>query len=206
MRLLHAFIISAMLATTPTAFAADNSDDDDDVLELSVDENLATPSVPSNAKAYIRASIDQLRRHMVKDGFTVSTTRDGEVLQVVIPCSTLFAPCATELKPSANDVLRNFGIVVREPAKYKLIVAVNADDTGDEMYADSITAARANAIDDYLWQLAGQRDTNVVPYGLGKDEPLEPNTTRHGRAANRRVDFFIVPDRGLLEMAGVKRK
>ena len=51
----------------------------------------------------------------------------------------------------------------------------------------------AGAIDDLLWQLADNDDTNIVIYGIGKDEPLNDNTTRRERRANRRVEFYIVP-------------
>lgn len=177
-----------------------------DPLELSVDENIATPEVPRKAKAYVTTAIDQLRRHFVKGGYTVEVLRDGEVLEITLPCSDLFGAGSVELKPKAADLLQPFRTVVREPSRYKILVAVHTDDTGDEQYTDSISAARANAIDDCLWQLAGENDTNVIPYGIGKDEPRVSNATRAGRAANRRVEFFIVPDTGLLEMAGIRPK
>ena len=70
---------------------------------------------------------------------------------------------------------------------------MHSDDTGDDAYSDALTEARANAVDDLLWQLADRRDTNVVIYGLGKDEPVNANDTRNRRRANRRVEFYIVP-------------
>jgi len=181
-------------------------DEEIDVLDLRLDENIGTPEVPRKAQQYIRAAMDHLRRHLTKNGFDAKSVRDGEVIGVNIPLSTLFAPCSLELKDSAKDLFQPLGVIVREPSKYKILVAVHTDDTGDDQYADSISAARANALDDCLWELAGEKETNVIPYGIGKDEPIEPNTSSKGRAINRRVEIFIVPDRGLLEMAGVKLK
>lgn len=181
--------------------------EDADVLQMDVDQNIAVPAVPAKAKTYVKTAMDQLRRHLAKNGIKASAIRGGEVLQVVVPCDSLFRPCSDELKPTAGKFLRNLGVVVREPGRYKVIVAVHADDTGDDDYADTLTIDRANSIDEYLWELSGQKDTNVIPYGLGKDEFLEPlNNTRRARAANRRVEFFIVPDKVLLQMAGVKIK
>lgn len=177
-----------------------------DALELSIDDNLAVPSVPKKAQNYVKAAIDQLRRHLLKDGLPASLMRNDEVLCITIPCADLFAPCSVTLKAGAADKLRPLSVVVREPRKYKVLVAVHADDTGDDMYADSITEARANAIDDFLWQLAGQQDTNVIPYGIGKDDPVKPNSNRSNRAANRRVEIFIIPDDGLIQMATGRRK
>lgn len=177
-----------------------------DALELSISENLDTPAVPAKARAYVRTSMDQLRRSLLKHNYDVVATRDGEVLEVTIPARSLFAAGATALKPSGTKLLQRIGALATEPSKYKIIIAAHADDTGDEAYADSITAARANAIDDLFWQISGQQDTNTVPYGLGRDEPRVPNTTRANREINRRIEIYIVPDYGLLEMAGVKRK
>ena len=178
----------------------------DEALDLSVAQNIEKPSVPRKAETYVRTAMDQLRRHLVKNGLDVKTIRDGEVLQVTIPCSSLFGIGSVELKASAVNELRKLSAVVREPHKYKVLVAVHTDDTGDNQYADSISASRANAIDDGLWHIAGEKDTNVIPYGIGKDEPIVPNTSRNNRERNRRVEIYIIPDIALIEMSGVKIK
>lgn len=180
-------------------------EDEPDYLDLSIAENIETPAVPAKAKTYVRTAIDQLRRSLIKQGYSVEPARNGEVLEITIPCHELFAPCDTKLKPSGIKRLEALGSLAADP-NYKLLIAAHTDNTGDDQYADSVTAARANAVDDLLWQLAGQRNTNTVPYGLGRDEPLHANDTRAGRDANRRVEIYIVPARGLLDLAGVRRK
>lgn len=206
-RILSSVALAVALTFIPAVHAAgDESAAEVDNLDLSVDENIAMPQVPPKARAYVKSAMDQLRRYFLKYEFAVAPVRDAEVLQVTIPCSRLFGANSTELKPSAAAVLKPFGIVVLEPDKYKVLVTVHTDDTGDDMYADSITAARANAIDDYLWQLADGRDTNVIPYGIARDDLLQPNTSITNRAANRRVELYIIPDKGMLRAAGVKVK
>lgn len=187
-------------------FGAAFSQTPESPLDMSVLENINTPAIPAKGKAYVRTAMDQLRRNLVKNGFEVSNEREGEVLKITIPCEVLFSIGAIDLKPSAGDKLRRLGSIVREPEKYKVLVTVHTDDTGDELYADSISAARANAIDDGLWQIAGEKETNVIPYGIGKDEPLKPNNSRANRALNRRVEIYIVPDEGMLLLAGIKKK
>lgn len=205
LRKLPLLLAAAAIAAAATIRAAEPVAEPD-VLDMSIDENLATPEVPRKAKAYVHAAMDQLRRHLIKNGMTVEALRDGEVLEITVPASRLFAATAVEPKASATEALRPLGMVARDPDKYKIIVAVHTDDTGDDKYADSISGARANAVDDCLWILAGEKDTNVVPYGIGKDEPRVPNTSMANRAQNRRVEIFVVPERGMLEQAGVKRK
>lgn len=200
-------ILAAVMTAMPaTAFAQADPEPVPDALEMSIDDNIATPAVPSKARTYVRTAVDQLRRMLLRSGMNVESMRDGEVLEITLSCTSLFAAGSTEIKKSGIELLKPLATVVRDPAKYKVLVAVHTDDTGDTMYADSITAARANAIDDCLWTMAGERDTNVIPYGLGRDEPRVPNTSRANRETNRRVEIYIVPDEGLLEMAGVRRK
>lgn len=201
--LLTLILVLSFSSLCPVAMADEN---EVDVLDLRLDENIATPEVPKKAKQYVHTAMDHLRRHLNKNGLNAVSARDGEVLEITIPASELFATGSLELKPSAKTKFQALGVVLREPLKYKVLLAVHTDDTGDNQYADSISAARANAIDDCFWEIAGQKDTNVIPYGIGKDEPIDSNTSRNGRAKNRRVEIFIVPDRGLLELAGVKFK
>lgn len=197
--LLTTIFIAGAAAIGPLAFASPANDDNTevDVLDLSISENMATPAVPGKSLGYVKGAMDQLRRYLAKDSLQVDVLRNNDVLQITIPCSDLFGPGSTELKQSAVEVLKPLRMVVREPEKYKILIAVHSDNTGDDIYADSITAARANAIDDLLWELASNQDTNVIPYGLGKDSPLHSNTSMINRALNRRVEIFIVPDRGL---------
>lgn len=189
-----------------TISAADSADTEVSAFDLTFSENLEQPAVPNKARQYVTTAMDQIRRQLLKNELLTHTIRNGEVVQVTISCADLFAPGAIELKPKADDLLRHFSAILREPSKYKVVVAVYSDNTGDDMYADSITSARANAIDDYFWTLMGEAETNVIPYGMGKDNPVKPNDSMLGRAINRRVEIYIVPDWGLLQAAGVRRK
>lgn len=173
--------------------ATPDGDSAPDEMELSVDENIATPKVPKKAQTMVRATIDGLRRSLIKQGLNVASMRNAEVLQVTVPCSSLFAPNAKALKASAEKILSPIVTVAKQPELYKILIAVHADNTGDDTYADELTEARANAIDDYLWEKAGQIETFVVPYGLGHDEPLTNNDSALNRHKNRRVEIFIVP-------------
>lgn len=200
-------LASGLLMLLPASAAADNtSAEAPDVLEMSLDQNINYPQVPKKAKSYVASVMDNLKRMLNKSGYEARLSRDGEVVEFSVRCDKLFAPGAVDLKPGADKVLHPLGAIVRDNTLYKVLVAVHTDDTGDEEYADSISAARANAIDDYLWTLAGEIDTNLVPYGIGKDEPVKPNNSMAGRAANRRVEFFIVPDQELIARGGAKFK
>lgn len=184
------FAICAVLTSAHPVNAADN---DSDPAELSFEENISTPSIPSRKKEYVRSKIDQIRRNLERAGLKCTEQRQGEVLVATIPCSALFGPNSTVLTSKAADILGALRSLSNQASRFKLIIAVHTDDTGDEIYADQITADRANAIDDFIASQPQLSQLTVIPYGIGHDEPLTKNETMKSRAVNRRVELYIVP-------------
>jgi outer membrane protein OmpA-like peptidoglycan-associated protein len=86
------------------------------------------------------------------------------------------------------------------PTLYKLLVVVHSDDAGDEAYSDRLTEERSNAIDEYFSETLGD-NLNLVPYGVGFDDPCASNNSIAGRKANRRVEVYIIPEKQTVEMA-----
>lgn len=187
MKLRH--ILLCVLAAAASVASAQTADPAD----LSLEDNINTPAIERKRHAAAAEKAQKLSASLRRKGLRTATLRNGEVVLATMPCDTLFAANATDPKPEALVRLRALTEVVGQPGEYKVLVAVHSDDTGDDAYSDALTEARANAVDDLLWQLADRRDTNVVIYGLGKDEPVNANDTRNRRRANRRVEFYIVP-------------
>lgn len=180
-------IVLLLLCAIPRAAAQT------DAADLDLDTNINTPAIPQKRRAEAADHARRLAASLRTTGMRASTIREGEVVLATLPCDTIFPANSTEPKREALHRMRGLKSIVEDNDRYKVLVAVHADDTGDDAYSDALTEARANAVDDLLWQLAGRDDTNVVIYGLGKDEPLNDNTTRADRRANRRIEFYIVP-------------
>lgn len=172
-----------------------------DPAELSFGENVANPKPAAKGLRDLQDYMKSLEGSFVKHGLKVATTRDGEVVVVTLPCEKLFRPNETELRASSQKYLRPFADFLKYPTMYKLIVAVYSDDTGEPEYSETLTVERANAIDAFLEKEAGMKAKNVVPYGMGQADPAAPNNSYSGRAANRRVEIYIVPEWQMLEMA-----
>lgn len=162
-------------------------------VDMSLSDNINVPAVGKRSKEKVRSRMASLRRELSKGGMTVTSLRDGEVMMVAVPADKLFAPNSPELKPSASAILDKFADIVKDPDDYKILVAVHTDDTGDNIYADNITSDRANAIDTYMTALSGRDTINLIPYGLGRDEPLVDNNSIKSRRTNRRIEIYIVP-------------
>lgn len=166
---------------------------DFDPLAASIDENLRHPAVPAKAAQAVSSAMNQLVRTLRNAGYTVQGVRNGEVVMVTIPASELFAPGASTLKSTSQSKLRGLLPYVQRTDNYKVIVAAHSDNTGDELYNDRLTADRANAVDEYFFNLNNSTETGIIPYGLGYDEPVAPNNSIQSRARNRRIEVYFVP-------------
>ncbi len=188
-------LIAALIALAAPWGRAQNADD------LSLAENIANPEVPKKAQSAIQNHLQQIKSSLERHYQDVDLVRNQDVVMVTIPASDLFGPNATDLKESGKRYLRPFVNLLRYPTMYKVLVAVHTDDTGDEQYCDELSSARANAIDDFLSQDLGSEAENLIPYGIGQDEPIVPNNSVTNRGKNRRVEIYIVPAQGMIETA-----
>lgn len=206
-RLLHNALLAALLVLPSVGAAKDNLDKyHEEIIELSIDDNLAGPELPRRIVNLAKGSMAQLANNMSKAGFhTDLSEREGLVLMVTVPASELFAPNDSLLLSSASKTLMEIARPLRTPDKYKMLVAVHSDDTGAEEYLNMLTRLRADAIVEWI---AGQGipTAAVIPYGVGFDEPLGTEASREARAANRRVEFYYVPGPVMIEQLKAGRQ
>lgn len=192
---LRKIIITAVLVAGLTVKAAEPAAYDP--FELNLEQNINTPTVPTKSQAVVKEHIDRLRAFLDRQGFKATKERRGEVLLVTIPCSKLFNANESSLSAQGQALLKKFALPEEASGLYKILVAVHSDDTGEIEYTDNLTADRANAIDDFFSAENKFAGVSVVPYGIGRDEPLVRNDSVKNRAKNRRVEIYIVPEEEL---------
>lgn len=177
---------------------------DDDPYSVNIEQNLATPAVNAKHSVAVANAMGLLTRTLRQAGFETQGVRKGEVTMVTIPCRDLFGPNSIEIKAKGKQLLSKLVPYIKRSDKYKVVMAVHADDTGDAIYAERITSDRANAIDEYFASALGG-ESPVIPYGLGNDEPVAPNTGVANREKNRRVEIYFVPTKDLIDNARKKK-
>lgn len=76
-------------------------------------------------------------------------------------------------------------------SKVNVEISGHTDNTGGYELNRRLSLARAKAVVDYLIS-SGVGSTRLKYAGYGPDQPVAPNTTREGRAKNRRVEMKII--------------
>lgn len=173
----------------------------DDDEELSLDDNILLPQVPAKQHDLVVAYMNELAKDLSsRRRERVEKMREGEVVVVTIGSDQLFAPNDTLLRPTAKEFLQPYANLLRQVGLYKMIVVSHTDDTGSEEYTDALSHARANAV--YDWLSNGQLSSvDLSSYALGATDPLYENNSQAHRAANRRIEIYIIPDNLIIEMA-----
>lgn len=170
----------------------------------SIEENIRTPEVKQKHHDAVVAKMNETSHSLKEAGYAVTPVRSGEVLMVVIPCATLFGPNETALSQKGEYKLEGLKQYVRNTEDFKTVIAVHSDNTGDSTYADRLTSDRANAIDEYFYKTGSYRETGIIPYGIGSDEPVAANHGSANRARNRRVEFYFIPTQAFIDKARKK--
>lgn len=98
-----------------------------------------------------------------------------------------------ELESSAKGALNEFASRVKGlDSQYFIEIQGHTDDTGSPRYNDDLGQRRADAVRRYLSRDQQLPLNRMSTISYGDTLPLEPNKTRAGRAANRRVVLVVL--------------
>lgn len=175
-------------------------DDEEDIYELSLDENLATPEIKNDKQA---DRIQEFQYDMAiafkKSNYAVEVMRDDEVIVITIPASQLFDPNDTVVNSVGEALLKPFLRMLKNPGFYKMLLVMHSDNTGSKKYTENLTRARVNAVFDWIDENASV--DFVVPYALADTDPLVDNNSMDNRKRNRRLEIFLVPEEVMIAQA-----
>ncbi|HJZ83335.1 MAG TPA: OmpA family protein [Pyrinomonadaceae bacterium] len=108
------------------------------------------------------------------------------------------------LSPDSKTKLDDIAKKALAAKGYVIEVTGFADSTGSTARNRALSQRRADAVIQYLvetHQIPLRRI--VTPYGFGETNPIADNTTREGRAENRRVEVKVLVSKGLNQAAPV---
>lgn len=187
------YLILPVIAFISSATVPDSDTD------LTLNENLNVPVVPDRSGKAVQAYMRKEAESLVKLGYRVETMRKGEIVIVTVPTAPLFPPNDSILDvTAANKLLRPLAAYMRNPQRYKVLIAVHTDDTGSEKYTEHLSGSRVASLYSYFDRIAG-KTANIIGYPLGQTQPEVPNSSRAGREKNRRIEFYIIPETELIK-------
>lgn len=161
-------------------------------MDMDLEQNILSPEVPDKEHSSVSRVQKHIGANLAKRGYIIDMMRDDEVVLVTVPTDDLFLPNDTLLAPSAPAKLAPIIDLIREKDTYKVVYAVHTDNTGSMSYNMELSHRRNNSI--YDWLLSKVSDEIVIiPYEMGDTDPIEPNDSRAGRAANRRLEIYLIP-------------
>ena len=121
--------------------------------------------------------------------------RDGERIVVRLVVQGSFYSGSSELSPDFFPLLNKIGRTIAT-GPGRITIEGHTDSipvAGHDRYRSNwdLSGARAAAVADYMIDRAGVARERVVVRGVADTRPLAPNTTREGRAKNRRIEVLV---------------
>jgi OOP family OmpA-OmpF porin len=94
------------------------------------------------------------------------------------------------LTEPARETLDEVGAALQKQPEMQVEIQGYTDSIGTDAYNLSLSRKRAQAVKEYLVG-KGLSDSSLTAKGYGKADPIASNTTKEGRAENRRVAFSV---------------
>jgi outer membrane protein OmpA-like peptidoglycan-associated protein len=132
-------------------------------------------------------------------------TRVGEGINVVFDekSGIYFDTNKYNITATSQQTLDRLSIVFGDYPDTNILVEGHTDDTGSDVYNQTLSENRANAVRNYLVS-KGLSTNRFTTKGHGETQPKYDNTTPEGRSKNRRVEFAIVANDKMIQEAKAK--
>ena len=98
---------------------------------------------------------------------------------------------STELTQSSYAGLDNISALFIQNQELRYEIQGHSDSIGDVDYNKLLSGARAGTVKNYIVS-QGVSEANIIAIGYGSERPIANNSTRDGRAANRRVEILLI--------------
>lgn len=131
-------------------------------------------------------AIQQLRQ---SPHLSVTEHQNGDFV-VQVRSGDIFRTSSTKINPKMRTVFEHIASTLSAHPRLTVLVIGHTDNVGNPQQNLALSTRRAESVHDTLVSL-GLDESRVSFEGRGDAEPIAPNTSREGRAVNRRVDLLI---------------
>ncbi|MEN9919981.1 MAG: hypothetical protein RL662_2417 [Bacteroidota bacterium] len=130
----------------------------------------------------------------------VESINDGQALKVTFESGILFATNSSSLNTASQSSLSQFAASLKANPDTDIQVVGHTDSSGSDAVNNPLSEKRAQAVYNYLLQ-SGVAGNRVSSKGMGSTQPISDNSTSAGKAQNRRVEVYIIPNQKMIRDA-----
>ena len=134
------------------------------------------------------------------EGAQVEKVNEGEAIKVTFESGILFATNSSTLSTASRASLDKFATSLQNNPDTDVKIYGHTDSTGSDAINNPLSQRRAESVYNYLVS-KGVSGARMVSEGFGSAEPIADNNTQAGRAQNRRVEVFILPNAKMIREA-----
>ena len=130
----------------------------------------------------------------------VEIVNEGQAIKVTFDSGILFATNSSTLNQASRTALTNFANSLKTHPDTDVEIYGHTDSTGGDNINIPLSRERAASVQNFL---VGQGIPNkrMEVSGMGSSQPVADNGTTSGRALNRRVEVYILPNAKMIQEA-----
>ena len=157
--------------------------------------------VGGTAGVLIGNKMDKQKAELEKiNGAQVESVNDGQAIKVTFESGILFATNSSTLNQTSITSLAQFSNSLKANPDTDVQIFGHTDSTGNDNINNPLSQQRANSVMNYIAS-QGVSNSRMTSAGMGSSQPVADNATTAGKAQNRRVEVFILPNAKMLQEA-----
>ncbi len=134
------------------------------------------------------------------EGAQVEKVNDGEAIKVTFESGILFATNSSTLNSASRSSLDKFATSLKNNPDTDVRIYGHTDSTGSDAINNPLSQRRAESVYNYIVS-KGVSGARMGAEGFGSTQPVADNNTLAGRAENRRVEVYILPNAKMIREA-----
>jgi outer membrane protein OmpA-like peptidoglycan-associated protein len=153
------------------------------------------------AGALIGNKMDKQKKEleMIKEA-QVESMNGGEAIKVTFDSGILFAVNSSTLNQTSRNALTQFSNTLKGYPDTDVQIFGHTDSSGNDEINIPLSRNRAASVQTFLVG-QGISSARMTAEGLGSSMPVADNKTTAGKALNRRVEVFIIPNAKMIQEA-----
>ena len=153
------------------------------------------------AGALIGNKMDKQKKELEQiQNAKVESVNDGQAIKVTFDSGILFATNSSTLNQASINALTQFSNSLKTNPETDVQIFGHTDSTGSDQVNIPLSQQRAGSVQNFLMG-QGILSSRMTSQGMGSSQPVADNSTVDGKAQNRRVEIYILPNAQMIQEA-----